>query len=70
MNEYIEWVKKYVRELDNLLATGEITIKKYWDECYQLCEDIDEKIREIQGNRTAFDKMLGDPLKKIGGWFQ
>lgn len=69
MNEYIEWVKEYVRELDSLLATGVITLRQYWGECKTLCDQIDERIEGVQQNRSAFDKMLGDPLKIIEGWF-
>lgn len=71
MLDYIEWVKEYVKELDSLLATGVIPLRKYWAECKVLCDQLEEKIKEEQEkqNRTVFDKMLGDPIKVIERWF-
>jgi len=69
MEEYIEWVKKYVRELDSNLTTGGISLRKYREECKKLCDEVDEKIEEAKANLSAFDRLLGEPLKAIGEWF-
>lgn len=69
MTEFIENTKRYVELLDSQLTTGGISLRKYHDECKKLCDEVDTKIEEVKANMGAFDRLLGEPLKALGEWF-
>lgn len=69
MTEFIENTKRYVELLDSQLTTGGISLRKYHEECKKLCDEVDGKIEEAKANMGAFDRLLGEPLKALGEWF-
>lgn len=69
MDEYIANTKRYVELLDSQLTTGGISLRKYREECKKLCDEVDTKIEEAKANMSAFDRLLGEPLKALGEWF-
>lgn len=69
MDEYIANTKRYVELLDSQLTTGGISLRKYHEECKKLCDEVDTKIEEVKANMSAFDRLLGEPLKALGEWF-
>lgn len=68
MTEYIANTRRYVELLDSQLTTGGISLRKYREECKKLCDEVDAKIEEAKANLNAFDRLLGEPLKALGGW--
>lgn len=69
MKEFIENTRRYVELLDSQLTTGGISLRKYREECKKLCDEVDGKIEDVKANMSAFDRLLGEPLKAIGEWF-
>lgn len=69
MDDYITNTRRYVELLDSQLTTGGISLRKYHEECKKLCDEVDTKIEEAKANMSAFDRLLGEPLKALEEWF-
>ena len=69
MDDYITNTRRYVELLDSQLTTGGISLRKYHEECKKLCDEVDTKIEEAKANLSAFDRLLGEPLKALEEWF-